>query len=131
MSDQTVFYFNLTMFFMTRNLRYLAFVFCLLIYAFIVLANVNLVWIIRQERSLHQPMYIFIAFLSVNSLYGSTAFFPRFLMDLLSDVHLISYTVCFSQIYVIYTYATYEVTILSIMAYDRCVICHEIFRQKR
>lgn len=132
MTNETVFYFNLTMFFMIGNLRYLAFAFCLLIYAFIVFSNANLVWIIIQERSLHEPMYIFIAFLSVNSLYGSTGFFPRFLMDLLSDVHLISYTACFSQIYVIYTYATYEVTILSIMAYDRCVaVCHPLHYSRK
>ncbi|XP_034721900.1 olfactory receptor 56A4-like, partial [Etheostoma cragini] len=62
-----------------------------------------------------------------NSLYGSAGFFPRFLMDLLSDTHLISRPLCFIQIYVIYTYASYELTFLSIMAYDRFVaICQPL-----
>ncbi|XP_013866916.1 olfactory receptor 51I2-like, partial [Austrofundulus limnaeus] len=68
-----------------------------------------------------------VAVLSANALYGSTAFFPRFLMDLLSDVHWISRPACFTQMYVIYTYACNELTILSIMAFDRYVaVCHPL-----
>lgn len=132
MGNESVLYFNLTMFIMIGNVRYLAFAFSLLTYAFIVCSNVAMIWIITQERSLHEPMYIFIAFLSVNSLYGSAGFFPRFLMDLLSDVHLISYAACYLQIYVIYTYASYEVTILSIMAYDRCIaVCQPLHYSRK
>lgn len=132
MANETLFYFNLTMFIMIRKVRYPAFALGLLSYAFIVFSNVAVVWIVVHERSLHKPMYIFIAFLSVNSLYGSSGFFPRFLMDLLSDAHLVSMTACFSQIYVIYTYATYEVTILSIMAYDRYVaVCQPLHYSKK
>lgn len=132
MANETIFFFNLTMFVVIGNYRYLAFAICLLTYAFIVFSNVVIIWIITQERSLHEPMYIFIAFLSVNSVYGCTGFFPRFLMDLLSDAHLISYAACYSQIYVIYTYATYEVTILSIMAYDRCIaVCQPLHYRRK
>ncbi|XP_044073872.1 olfactory receptor 10J4-like [Siniperca chuatsi] len=126
------FYFNLTMFMNIGHYRYLAFVFCLLLYGFIVSANLAMILIILQENTLHEPMYIFIAFLSVNSLYGSSGFFPRFLMDLLSDSHLISRPACFTQIYIIYTYASYEVTILSIMAYDRYVaVCHPLHYHRK
>ncbi|XP_034417958.1 olfactory receptor 10A3-like [Cyclopterus lumpus] len=114
-------YFNLTMFMNIGYYRYPAFIFSLLLYSFIVCTNLAMMLIISRDRTLHEPMYIFIAFLSVNSLYGSTALFPRFLMDLLSDTHLISRPACFTQIYIIYTYASYELTILSIMAYDRYV----------
>ncbi|XP_051815400.1 olfactory receptor 1361-like, partial [Acanthochromis polyacanthus] len=75
----------------------------------------TLVLAIAREKSLHEPMYIFILFLSVNSLYGTAGFFFRFLRDLLSDSHLISRPACFTQIYVIYTYASYELTLLGIM----------------
>ncbi|XP_074514321.1 olfactory receptor 4B13-like [Sebastes fasciatus] len=126
------FYFNLTMFMNIGHYRYLVFVFCLLIYSFIVSANFAIILIIIRERTLHEPMYIFIAFLSVNSLYGSAGFFPRFLMDLLSDTHLISRPACFTQVYIIYTYASYELTILSIMAYDRYVaVCHPLHYHRK
>uniref|UniRef100_A0A8D0ATS9 Olfactory receptor 10A3-like n=1 Tax=Sander lucioperca TaxID=283035 RepID=A0A8D0ATS9_SANLU len=107
--------------------RYPVFVFCLLLYSFIVSANLVITMVICRERTLHEPMYMFIACLSVNSLYGSTGFFPRLLMDLLSDTHMISRPACYTQIYVIYTYASYELTILGIMAYDRYVaVCHPL-----
>uniref|UniRef100_A0A3Q3N1V4 Olfactory receptor n=1 Tax=Mastacembelus armatus TaxID=205130 RepID=A0A3Q3N1V4_9TELE len=126
------FYFNLTMFINIGYYRFPAFVFCLLLYIFIVVANLLIILIISCERTLHGPMYIFIAFLSFNSLYGSSGFFPRFLMDLLSDTHLISRPLCFTQIYVIYTYASYEVTILSVMAYDRYVaVCHPLHYHRK
>ncbi|KAG7278731.1 hypothetical protein CRUP_008343 [Coryphaenoides rupestris] len=87
----------------------------------IVSANVIIILAISRDKSLHQPMYVLIACLSVNSLYGSAGFFPRLLRDLLQETHLISRPECFTQIYVIYTYASYEFTILSMMAYDRYV----------
>ncbi|XP_030284423.1 olfactory receptor 10A3-like [Sparus aurata] len=121
------FYFNLTMFMKIGHFRYPAFIFCLLLYIFIVSANLAMIWIILRERTLHDTMYIFIAFLSINSLYGATGFFPRFLMDFLSDTHLFTRPACFTQIFVIYTYLSNEVTILSIMAYDRYVaVCHPL-----
>lgn len=130
--ENSTFYFNFTMFMSIGHYRYLAFVFCLLTYGFIVSSNIAMIWIIVQEKALHEPMYIFIAFLSVNSLYGSTGFFPRFLMDLLSDTHLISRPACFTQIFIIYTYASYELTILCIMAYDRCVaVCHPLHYRRK
>ncbi|XP_032386231.1 olfactory receptor 10A3 [Etheostoma spectabile] len=126
------FYFNLTMFMNIGHYRYPVFVVGLLLYSFIVSANLILTLVICRERTLHEPMYIFIACLSVSSLYGSTGFFPRFLIDLLSDTHMISRPACFTQIYVIYTYTSYELTILGIMAHDRYVaVCHPLHYHRK
>nr|XP_046260575.1 olfactory receptor 6N2-like [Scatophagus argus] len=120
-------YFDLTMFVNIGNYCYPVFVLCFLLYAFIISANLVIIVVISRERTLHEPMYIFIMCLSVNSLYGSAGFFIRFLRDLLSDTHLISRAACFTQIYVIYTYASYELTLLGIMAYDRYVaVCQPL-----
>lgn len=120
-------YFNLTMFFNIGQSRYLAFVLCFILYVSIVFANVIIIVVTARENALHKPMYIFIMCLAVNSLYGSAGFFFRFLKDLLSSSHLISRSGCFAQIYVIYTYASYELTLLSIMAYDRYVaVCQPL-----
>ncbi|XP_028447256.1 olfactory receptor 10A3-like [Perca flavescens] len=120
-------YFQFTLFADFGPLRYLFFSLCLLLYMTVVSANIVIILTVCLEKSLHQPMYIFICCLSVNSLYGSAGFFPRFLMDILSDTHLISRLLCFIQIYVIYTYAGYELTLLGIMAYDRFVaICQPL-----
>uniref|UniRef100_A0A8C6WG55 Olfactory receptor n=1 Tax=Neogobius melanostomus TaxID=47308 RepID=A0A8C6WG55_9GOBI len=120
-------YFQLTLFSDYGRLRYLFFILCLLIYLTIISANMVILVTIILEKSLHQPMYIFICCLSVNSLYGSSGFFPRFLYDLLLDTHFISRPSCFTQMYVIYTYVSCEFTILGVMAYDRFVaICQPL-----
>ncbi|XP_061697506.1 olfactory receptor 6N2-like [Syngnathoides biaculeatus] len=120
-------YFNLTMFINIGPYRYPALTWCLLLYVFIVCANLAVVQTICREKTLHEPMYIFVASLSFNALYGSTSFFPRFLLDLTSDAHLISRFACFAQIYFIYTYAANEMTTLCVMAYDRYLaVCHPL-----
>ncbi|XP_031150867.1 olfactory receptor 56A4-like [Sander lucioperca] len=120
-------YFQFTLFADFGPFRYLFFSLCLLLYMTIVSANIVIILTVCLEKSLHQPMYIFICCLSFNSLYGSAGFFPRFLMDILSDTHLISRPLCFIQMYVIYTYASFELTLLGIMAYDRFVaICQPL-----
>lgn len=120
-------FFNLTMFVNIGNFRYPVFVLFFMLYAFIILANLVIIVVILREHTLHEPMYIFIMCLSINSLYGSAGFFFRFFRDLLSHNHLISRSACFTQIYVIYTYASYELTLLSIMAYDRYVaVCQPL-----
>ncbi|KAK2840450.1 hypothetical protein Q5P01_014190 [Channa striata] len=129
MSNQSVTpsYFEFTLFSDSGSLKYVFFSVCLLIYMTIISANVVITLTVCLEKSLHQPMYIFICCLSLNSLYGSASFFPRFLMDILSDTHFISRPLCFVQIYIIHTYKTHEVNILTVMAYDRfAAICHPL-----
>uniref|UniRef100_A0A8C3G0Y5 G-protein coupled receptors family 1 profile domain-containing protein n=1 Tax=Cyclopterus lumpus TaxID=8103 RepID=A0A8C3G0Y5_CYCLU len=94
---------GLTLFADYGPLRYLFFSLCLLIYMTIISANVVLILTVCLGSSLHQPMYIFICCLSCNSLYGSAGFFPRFLMDLLSDTHFIFTSVMFSFRYTFFT----------------------------
>ncbi|XP_058508492.1 olfactory receptor 51E1-like [Solea solea] len=120
-------YFNLTMFMNLGSYRYPAFALCFLLYASMVSANLVIIFVIVRQKNLHEPMYIFVMCLSINSFYGSTGFFIRFLRDLVFDTHLISRWACFTQIYVIYTYASYELTILGVMAYDRYVaVCQPL-----
>ncbi|XP_049904811.1 olfactory receptor 142-like [Epinephelus moara] len=120
-------YFQLTLFADYGPLRYLFFSLCLLVYMTIISANIVIVVTVCLHKSLHQPMFIFICSLSCNSLYGSAGFFPRFLMDILSDTHFISRPFCFIQLHVIYSYAACEPMILGVMAYDRFVaICQPL-----
>uniref|UniRef100_A0A3Q3JCE8 Olfactory receptor n=1 Tax=Monopterus albus TaxID=43700 RepID=A0A3Q3JCE8_MONAL len=120
-------YFQFTVFADYGPLRYLFFSLSLLIYVTIISANAVIVLSVCLETSLHQPMYVFICSLCLNSLYGSTGFFPRFLVDLLSDTHFISRLFCFIQMYVTHTYLGYELNILTAMAYDRfTAICQPL-----
>ncbi|XP_075998969.1 olfactory receptor 52K1-like [Genypterus blacodes] len=54
--------------------------------------------------SLHEPMYLFLCSLFVNELYGSIGLFPLLLVQILSDVHTVSTSFCFLQIFWVYSY---------------------------
>ncbi|KAF7657594.1 hypothetical protein LDENG_00024750 [Lucifuga dentata] len=79
------------------------------------------------EKALHEPMYIFLCNLCFNGIYGASSFYLKLLHDLLADHHVISYSGCLSQMFVIYSYIFCEFTSLTVMAYDRYVaICRPL-----
>nr|XP_014351426.1 PREDICTED: olfactory receptor-like protein OLF3 [Latimeria chalumnae] len=89
--------------------------------------NIVLIAVIILEGSLHAPMYICLCNLSVNELLGSCSLLPQLMANLLSETNTISYTACFVQIFCIQMYATVEIIILTVMAYDRYVaICNPL-----
>ncbi|XP_067307684.1 olfactory receptor 6N2-like [Pseudorasbora parva] len=117
-------YFYLMLFDNIGYIRYMFFSLGIILYCAIILFNAFIILAIFLERTLHQPMYILISCLSINSVFGTAAFFPRLLTDLLSDTHLVSREACLLQAFVIYSYASNEYTILMLMAFDRYVaIC--------
>ncbi|XP_048837802.1 olfactory receptor 151-like [Brienomyrus brachyistius] len=121
----------------TKTKRQIFFGLSILAYALTVFVNLTLILTILLEKILHEPMFIFLCNLCVNSICGSTSFYPKLLIDLLSDSHVISYTACIIQIFGIYTYIFCEMTNLTVMAYDRYVaICkpleyHSIMTPRR
>ncbi|XP_036393539.1 olfactory receptor 12-like [Megalops cyprinoides] len=103
------------------------FAFTFLFYLIIIFVNLALIVIIILEKGLHEPMYIFLCNLCVNALWGTAGFYPKLLLDLLSDIHMISYSGCLTQIFLIYTSVLLEINILTAMAYDRYVaICRPL-----
>nr|NP_001121852.1 odorant receptor 128-7 [Danio rerio]ABC43309.1 odorant receptor [Danio rerio] len=119
MDNGTYFYFML--FENLGYIRYALFTSGLILYCVIILFNAVIIITIFWNRTLHQPMYILISCLSVNSVYGTAGFFPRVLTDLLSDAHSISREACVLQSIVINSYIANENTILMLMALDRFV----------
>ncbi|XP_035242230.1 olfactory receptor 8I2-like [Anguilla anguilla] len=96
----------------------------LFFYLFTVLVNLTLITTIILEKTLHEPMLIFLCNLCVNGLWGASAFYPKILVDLSSDLSVIPYEACLAQIFVLYSYVFCEFTTLAMMAYDRYVaIC--------
>ncbi|XP_044059411.1 odorant receptor 128-9 [Siniperca chuatsi] len=109
------------------SLKYLYFMITALLYIVIIIANTSLIVVICMNRSLHEPVYIFLCSLFVNELYGSTGLFPFLLVQILSDVHIISAPFCFLQIFCVYSYGNIEFLNLAIMAYDRYLaICYPL-----
>ncbi|XP_022071496.2 olfactory receptor 49-like [Acanthochromis polyacanthus] len=108
----------------TRNYRVTLFVLTLLCYFVIWLVNVTIIVTIIVDKTLHEPMYIYLCNLCINGLYGTVGFYPKFLCDLLSATHVISYAGCLLQGFVLHSSAGADFSILALMAYDRYVaIC--------
>ncbi|XP_054883931.1 olfactory receptor 10A3-like [Poeciliopsis prolifica] len=127
LNSTQVSYFTLAAYFDTKQFKYLLFMFVLCLYALVIGCNLLLIVLICVNRSLHEPMYMFLCSLFVNELYGSLGLFPFLLVQILSDVHIISAPLCFMQIFCLYTYAGVEFFNLAVMSYDRYLaICHPL-----
>ncbi|XP_048017304.1 olfactory receptor 1468-like isoform X2 [Megalobrama amblycephala] len=111
----------------TLENRFVFFSLTALFYPLMVLCNVVVIFTIISQKTLHEPMYVFICNLCINALYGTAGFYPKFMYDLLSENHIISYVGCMIQIFVIYSFALSEISTLTVMAYDRYVaICRPL-----
>ena len=126
-TSSTLFYFILKAYVHIGTLRYLYFMIVALIYIIITIANISLIVVICLNRSLHEPMYLFLCSLFVNELYGSAGLFPFLLIQIISDIHTVSASFCYLQIFCVYTYAQVEFCSLAIMSYDRYLaICYPL-----
>ncbi|KAM4557817.1 olfactory receptor 4D6-like [Odontesthes bonariensis] len=93
-------------------------------YILIILSNSTIVCLIVIHKNLHQPMYIFIAALLINSVLFSTNIYPKLLIDFLSEKQIICYQACLFQCFLYYSLNGAEFLLLAAMAYDRYVsIC--------
>ncbi|XP_029980220.1 olfactory receptor 49-like [Sphaeramia orbicularis] len=110
----------------TIEQRITLFVLTLLWYLLILFGNFTIIFVIVRNKSLHEPMYIFLCNLCINALYGTVGFYPKFLLDLVFS-HVISYTGCMLQGFVIHSSTCGDFSILTLMAYDRYVaICRPL-----
>ncbi|XP_068441864.1 olfactory receptor 4B13-like [Clinocottus analis] len=132
MNSTQVLYFTLPAYFDTGVLKYLYFTIIMSLYMLIVGSNVLLIVVICVNRSLHEPMYLFLCSLFVNELFGSTGFFPFLLVQILSDIHTVSAPFCFLQIFCLHFYGSVEYFTLVVMSYDRYLaICCPLHYNKQ
>ncbi|XP_041667355.1 olfactory receptor 13C5-like [Cheilinus undulatus] len=103
---------------------YVYFLIIFTVYILIICFNATIVCLIVTHQNLHEPMYIFIAALLINSLLFSTSVYPKLLVDVLSETQVISHPMCHLQIFMFYSSGGSEFLLLSAMAFDRYVsIC--------
>ncbi|XP_026232565.1 olfactory receptor 5AC2-like [Anabas testudineus] len=107
-----------------QKYRYLYFMAFFIVYILILCSNSTIVYLIWKHQDLHEPMYIFIAALLLNSVLYSTNIYPKLLIDFLSEKQIITYQECLVQYFMFYTLVDSEFLLLAAMSYDRYVsIC--------
>ncbi|XP_040195192.1 olfactory receptor 11A1-like [Rana temporaria] len=107
--------------------KYLYFPFFTVIYLFTLMINSIIVLVVLKEKTLHEPMYILIASLVFNGIFGSSSFFPKLIVDLITSSKTISHSECLIQAFCITTFALLEMSTFTVMAYDRYLaICQPL-----
>ncbi|KAF0873218.1 olfactory receptor 52A5-like [Crocuta crocuta] len=93
-------------------------------YVIAVFGNSLLLVIIKSERSLHEPMYFFLAMLGATDIALSTCILPKMLGIFWFHLPDIYFDACLFQMWLIHTFQCIESGILLAMALDRYVtIC--------
>ncbi|XP_044880039.1 olfactory receptor 51G2-like [Mauremys mutica] len=100
--------------------------FCL-VYFISIVGNSVILFIIKTDPSLHEPMYIFLSMLAVTDLGISITTIPTILGIYLFNSREISLSACFTQLFFIHFLAKIESSMLLMMAFDRFIaICNPL-----
>ncbi|CAM5072941.1 unnamed protein product, partial [Natator depressus] len=100
--------------------------FCL-VYVISIVGNSVILFIIKTDPSLHEPMYIFLSMLAITDLGLLVATMPTILGLFLFNSREISLDACFSQLFFIHSLSYIESSMLLLMAFDRFVaICNPL-----
>ncbi|XP_074835570.1 olfactory receptor 51G2-like [Carettochelys insculpta] len=91
------------------------------IYVILILANSIILFVIKTDSSLHEPMYIFLSMLALTDLGLSIATIPTTLGVFLFNLREISINACLAQMFFIHFSQFTESSVLLCMAFDRFV----------
>uniref|UniRef100_A0A8C4WGQ4 Olfactory receptor n=1 Tax=Gopherus evgoodei TaxID=1825980 RepID=A0A8C4WGQ4_9SAUR len=105
---------------------WISIVFCLM-YVISIVGNSVILFIIKTDPSLHEPMYIFLSMLAITDLGLSIATMPTILGIYLFNSREISLDSCFVQLFFIHSLSFIESSVLLLMAFDRFIaICNPL-----
>ncbi|XP_039703727.1 olfactory receptor 51A7-like [Pteropus medius] len=99
-----------------------------LMYLVAIMGNSTILFIIKTEPSLHEPMYYFLAMLAISDLGLSFSSLPTMLRIFLFNAMGISPNACFAQEFFIHGFTAMESSVLLVMSLDRFLAIHNPLR---
>ncbi|XP_031509115.1 olfactory receptor 51A4-like [Papio anubis] len=98
-----------------------------LMYTVAILGNCTILFFIKTEPSLHEPMYYFLSMLALSDLGLSLSSLPTMLRIFLFNAPGISPDACIAQEFLIHRFSAMESSILLITSFDRFIaICNPL-----
>ncbi|XP_054039515.1 olfactory receptor 10H2-like [Rissa tridactyla] len=109
------------------ELQVALFVLFLLMHVVTLAGNMVIMVVIRADRGLHTPMYLFLGALSFSELCYAFSITPKMLAGLVPGTRAISFLGCAAQTHFSFTFGFTHSFLLTVMGYDRYVaICHPL-----
>ncbi|XP_074835654.1 olfactory receptor 51G2-like [Carettochelys insculpta] len=106
---------------------WIAILFCFM-YAISIIGNSVILFIIKTDPSLYEPMYIFLSMLALTDLGLSIVTMPTILGIFLFNSREIGMDACFAQMFFIHSLSYVESAVLVSMAFDRFVAIRDPLR---
>ncbi|XP_015746612.2 olfactory receptor 14A16-like [Python bivittatus] len=126
-NQSTVPYFLLLEFSKNRNLQLLHFFLFFVLYLATITANLLIISAVALDNRLRSPMYLFLMNLAVQDLGSVSVTLPKSMVNSLMDTRYISYFGCAAQVFLFISFAASDISLLTVMAYDRYVaICNPL-----
>ncbi|XP_004450331.1 olfactory receptor 1A1-like [Dasypus novemcinctus] len=97
------------------------FILFLFIYPITLIGNLLIICAIHSDVRIHNPMYFFLANLSLVDIFFSSVTVPKMLTNHFLGSKAISFGGCITQMYFMLALANTDSYILAVMAYDRAV----------
>ncbi|XP_063159068.1 olfactory receptor 14A16-like [Candoia aspera] len=120
-------YFLLLRFSESQQLQLLHFFLFFVLYLAITTANLLIICAVAFDRHLHRPMYFFLMNLALQDLGSVSVIVPKSMVNSLIDTRHISYFGCVAQVFLFVSFLCSNVSLLTVMAYDRYVaICNPL-----
>ncbi|XP_026541448.1 putative olfactory receptor 14L1 [Notechis scutatus] len=99
----------------------------LILYLMTVTGNLLIIIAFVFDHHLHTPMYFFMMNLAMQDIGSVSVIIPKTVLNFLTKIRYISYSGCVCQVLLFFFFLACDVSLLTIMAYDRYIaICNPL-----